>query len=194
MATITVGDSAEWKDAVEKVKPKNKIKFHDRNKGQKTLNDKLLNDLKEKVDKNVQSIHKRNAWLEATKRKNYIHEYDRLSGIIDPILNKDRNAIGIDALKQRREDLIKMAHASVNWQNEDKHEIYKKADEIQRKKKRAQKARDMGLYYCEACDKMMTAGQHANPGLFRTTSSMSQHDDGTIQYDSAAHDTAEHFR
>ena len=26
-------------------------------------------------------------------------------------------------------------------------------------RKRAQTARDMGLYYCEVCDKMMTAGQ-----------------------------------
>ena len=80
-----------------KIKPKNKIKFHDRNKGQKTLNDKLINELKEKVDKNVQSIHKRNNRLEATKRKNFIHEYNRFSGIIEPILSKDRNAIGIDA-------------------------------------------------------------------------------------------------
>ena len=162
MATVTFGDSAEWKDAVEKVKPKNKIKFHDRNKGQNTLNDKLLNELKEKVDKNVQSIHKRNNWLEATKRKNFIHEYDRLSGIIEPILNKDKNAIGIYNLQKRRDDLIKMAHASVNWKEENKHEIYKKADEIENKKKRGQKARDMGLYYCEVCDKMLTQGQKPN--------------------------------
>ena len=55
-----------------------------------------------------------------------------------------------------------MAHASVHWVNEGKHEIYKKADEIENKKKRAQKARDMGLYYCEACDKMITQGQKAS--------------------------------
>ena len=52
-----------------------------------------------------------------------------------------------------------MAHASVNWKEENKHEIYKKADAIENKKKRGQKARDMGLYYCEVCDKMITQGQ-----------------------------------
>ena len=62
-------ENSEWKEAMSKIKPKNKIKFYDRNRGQMTINDKLLNDLKEKVDKNVQGIHKRNAWLEATKRK-----------------------------------------------------------------------------------------------------------------------------
>jgi len=41
-------DNAEWRDAVEKIKTKNKIKLHARNRGQKTLNDKLLNELKRK--------------------------------------------------------------------------------------------------------------------------------------------------
>ena len=98
--------------------------------------------LKKKVNKNVQSIHKRNNWLEATKRKNFIHECDRLSGIIEPILNKDRNAIGIDALKKRREDLIKMVHASVNWKDEDKHELYIKTQvrlKVKRTEHRKQK-------------------------------------------------------
>ena len=63
-------ENSEWKEAMSKIKPKNNIKFYDRKRGQMTINDKLLNDLKEKVDKNVQSIHKRNALLEATKRKN----------------------------------------------------------------------------------------------------------------------------
>ena len=34
-----------------------------------------------------------------------------------------------------------MVHASVHWKVEDKHEPYKKADEIERKKKRTQKAK-----------------------------------------------------
>ena len=93
-------ENPDWKRAREIIMaPSNRIKFHDRNKGQMTLSDKLLNELKEKADKNVQSIKTRNNWLEATKRKNYIHEYDRISGIIDPILNKNPNAIGIDYLK-----------------------------------------------------------------------------------------------
>lgn len=41
----------------ETLKPNNKIELHGRNRGQMTINDKLLNYLKEKADNNVQRIH-----------------------------------------------------------------------------------------------------------------------------------------
>ena len=54
--------------------------FKDRNKDTKTkfLSDKKTEELRKKFKDNVENIKRRHDWLEASKRHNYIMEYDRL--------------------------------------------------------------------------------------------------------------------
>ena len=100
-------------------------KFHNKTK-QRTLSDKKIEHLKEKVDKIVESIQKRNEWLEATKRKNYTHEHDRIQSMLS-VLNKDRNAIGIKNLQDRMEHLQSLVKESME---PTKHEIYSKVEGV----------------------------------------------------------------
>ena len=99
-----------------------KPQFKDRNRdlGVSGIRKKRLEQLREKVQNHVQNIQRRNQWLEATKRKNYIQEYDRLHGALS-VLNKDRNAIGIKNLQDRMSHLRDLAHASLEGSS---HEIY----------------------------------------------------------------------
>jgi len=99
---------------------KPQFKDRDRDLGISGIRNKRLEQLKEKVQNHVQNAHRRNQWLEATKRKNYIQEYDRLHGALS-VLNKDRNAIGIQNLRDRMSHLRDLAHASMEGAS---HEIY----------------------------------------------------------------------
>jgi len=103
-----------------------KAQFKDRNRdlGIRGITNKRIEQFKERVENHVQNIDRRNKWLEATKRKNYIQEYDRIRGILS-VLNKDRNAIGIQNLKDRMAHLRSMAQMSLE---ENQHPIYTKAE------------------------------------------------------------------
>ena len=103
-----------------------KPQFKDRNRdlGIRGITNKRIEELKEKVDNHVQNIERRNTWLEASKRKNYVQEYDRIRGTLS-VLNKDRNAIGIQNLKDRMAHLRSLAQMSLE---EHKHPIYTKAE------------------------------------------------------------------
>ena len=99
-------------------------KDRNRDLGIRGITNKRIEQSKEKVDNHVQNVERRNRWLEASKRHNYIQEYDRIRGTLS-VLNKDRNAIGIQNLKDRMAHLRSMAQASLE---EHKHPIYIKAE------------------------------------------------------------------
>ena len=103
-----------------------KPQFKDRNRdlGIRGITNKRIEELKERVDNHVQNIERRNKWLEASKRKNYVQEYDRIRGTLS-VLNKDRNAIGIQNLKDRMAHLRSLAQESLE---EHKHPIFTKAE------------------------------------------------------------------
>ena len=103
-----------------------KPQFKDRNRdlGIRGITNKRIEQLKERVDNHVQNVERRNKWLEASKRHNYIHEYDKIRGWLS-VLNKDHNAIGIQNLKDRMAHLRSMAQMSLE---ENKHPIYTKAE------------------------------------------------------------------
>jgi len=103
-----------------------KPQFKDRNRdlGIRGITNKRIEQFKEKVENHVQNIDRRNKWLEATKRKNYIQESDRIRGTLS-VLNKDRNAIGIQNLKDRMAHLRTLAQTSLE---ERKRPTYTKAE------------------------------------------------------------------
>jgi hypothetical protein len=113
MAGVLIPNEIEFNKVVASLnKPpvfQNKIKH-------KSLSDAKLELLKEKVSQNVGNIHKRNEWLEASKRKNYTHEYDRLQSTLS-VLNKDPNAIGIQNLKDRMDHLRGLVKESKKQRN-----------------------------------------------------------------------------
>ena len=100
-----------------------KPQFKDRNRdlGIRGITNKRIEQFKEKVENHVQNIDRRNKWLEATKRKNYIQESDRIRGTLS-VLNKDRNAIGIQNLKDRMAHLRTLAQTSLEEQAPHLHE------------------------------------------------------------------------
>jgi len=93
--------------------------FKDRNRHKPTITEKKLNQLKEKTNKQVESMYKRNQWLEAQRRNNYINEYDRLTGHINSGLKHHTQTI--EMLNNRLDKLKKMAKLSVEGE---KHPIY----------------------------------------------------------------------
>ena len=89
----------------------------------KFLSDKKTEELRKKFKAHVENIKLRNDWLEASRRKNYELEHDRLKGEYNTILNKDPNATTLDLLKDRMNKLKDLADKSVKGE---KHEIYAK--------------------------------------------------------------------
>ena len=118
---------SDFEKLAERIKANNPVNpiFKDRNRDTKTkfLSDKKTEELRKKFKDNVENIKRRHDWLEASKRHNYIMEYDRLKGEYNTILNKDPNATSINLLKDRMDKLKKLADISVNGI---KHEIYAK--------------------------------------------------------------------
>ena len=80
---------------------------------ERTLSDRKIEKLKNQVHNQVENIKRRNEWLEASNRKNYIHEYDALQSTLSA-LNKDPNAIGIRSLENRMEYLRDWARQSLS--------------------------------------------------------------------------------
>ena len=76
-----------------------------------TVNQKLLLQTKEKVEKKIASAQFRRNILESQKRNNYRNEYDRITGAL-----QNRNITPAEArnLRNRRKDLKKLAKQSVN--------------------------------------------------------------------------------
>lgn len=98
--------------------------FHNKNAiGIIGVNEKKINILKEKANKHIDNIQTRDKWLEAQKRKNYINEYDRINGIVRPILKLNPQATTINGLKQRLTDLKELASKSIKGEI---HDIYKR--------------------------------------------------------------------
>jgi len=60
-------ENAEWKKAATTLT--DKVRFHDRNRRFRTINDKKYELYKAKVQQNVEDTKRRNEWLEATRRK-----------------------------------------------------------------------------------------------------------------------------
>ena len=112
----------------------NNIRFKDRNRQYGTSSDKLLDEIEKHLNKQVDSITHRNKWLEAKKRRNYEHEYDRLKGIVSSGL--PHHAMTIKGINLRMGKLKELASKSVHG---GKHEIYtektfnQKSDEEQLK-------------------------------------------------------------
>ena len=97
----------------------NNIRFKDRNRQYGTSSDKLLDEIEKHLNKQVDSITQRNKWLEAQKRRNYEHEYDRLKGIVSSGL--PHHAMTIKGIHLRMGKLKELASKSVHGR---KHEIY----------------------------------------------------------------------
>ena len=76
-----------------------------------TINQKLLHQTKEKVEKKIASAQFRKNILESQKRNNYRNEYDRITGALQ---NKNITPAEARNLKNRRKDLKKLAKQSVN--------------------------------------------------------------------------------
>ena len=94
--------------------------FRHRNKTNvKPIPAKKLAELQRQFHSHIANIKVRNDWLEATKRKNYEHEYDRLHGAV----KINPYGVGVDALKNRMTELKQLVDKSLN---EPKHEIYSK--------------------------------------------------------------------
>ena len=72
----------------------------------------------------MENVKLRNDWLEASRRKNYELEHDRLKGELNTLLNKNPNATSIkDLLEGRMAKLKDLANESIKGT---KHEIYAK--------------------------------------------------------------------
>ena len=65
----------------------------------KPISAKTLEDLQRQFHGRIPNITLRNGWDEATKRKNYENEYDRLHGALHSALVKNPQAVGIEQLK-----------------------------------------------------------------------------------------------
>jgi len=115
----------EFERLAERIKTNNPVNpiFKDRNRdtGLKFLSDKKTEELRKKFRTNVENIKLRNDWLEASRRKNYEMEHDRLKNEYNTILNKNPNATSLNLLKDRMNNLKALAEKSVKGE---KHEIY----------------------------------------------------------------------
>jgi len=98
---------------------KSNMDFKNRNTYQPTISERKLNQLKEKTNKQVDSVIKRNSWLEAQKRRNYTYEYDRLTGHIKNGLT--HSPLTVKMLNDRLDELKKMAKLSLKGE---RHPIY----------------------------------------------------------------------
>ena len=88
----------EFERLAERIKTNNLVNpiFHDRNRdtGLKFLSDKKTEELRKKFRTNVENVKLRNDWLEASRRKNYELEHDRLKAEYNTVLNKSPQGHG----------------------------------------------------------------------------------------------------
>ena len=120
---------SDFEKLAVKIKSNNPVNpiFKDRNKDTqlKYLSDEKIEGLRKQIKSNVENIKQRNDWLEASKRKKYEMEYERINQS-NKILNKDPNATSIkNLLEDRMSKLKDLADESVSGI---KHEIYDKGE------------------------------------------------------------------
>jgi len=85
---------------------------------------KKIEELQRQFHGHIEDVKLRKGWADASRRKNYEHEYDRLHGTLYA-LNKNPNAVGLDTLRNRMKHLRELTDKSLK---EPKHEIYGKGE------------------------------------------------------------------
>ena len=93
--------------------------FHKKNTGNLTQHEKLKEEIDKHLTKQVDNIKLREQWLNAQKRKNYIHEYERLFGAVQSGVVK--NPITVKMLNKRMGRLKELASQSIH---DNDHQIY----------------------------------------------------------------------
>jgi len=147
--------------------------FHDRNRTPyNQLSKKRIEQVRKEFKSNVENNKARHDWMQASRRKNYEMEYDRVRGELQKVLIKDPNATSIQKLVERVNTLKDLADVSVNGQ---KHEIYTKdstgghtvTTTVHNTVVNNNPSSD-NLQYCDVCDKCCTNTRSAHASHIRT--------------------------